>query len=125
MLVVLALTDSIPTELGNLTNLQRIYLFSNQLTGYQTGAISTSQTALNDIRLHNNGTAETPFPVADINQICEDVLASVVAANRTGELNLSGTNMTQPTGDGLAAAQTLVDTHGWTVTLKDGALSPT
>jgi Leucine-rich repeat (LRR) protein len=119
------LSGSIPVELGNLSSLGRLWLQGNQLTGYQAGAISTSQTALNEIRIQNNGTAETPFPVAGINQICEDVLASVVATPRTGTLNLSGTNMAQPTGDGLAAAQTLVDTYSWTVTLKNGVLPPT
>ena len=117
----------IPMEIGNLTNLIIIRLNSNNFTGYEAGAISTSQTDLHTVCLHDNGPT-TPFPKADINQICEDLLASVLATpdtgTRTGTLNLSGTHMIQPDGAGLAAAQSLVDDHGWTVTLKDGVLAP-
>ena len=87
------LTNPLPVEFTNCTNIAIIDLYDNSM-GLQ---------AVNDTLIVVHGMA---------------VFGNV----HGGSIDMRGTNMTQPDGTGLTAAQSLVNDFNWTVKLKDGTL---
>ncbi len=104
--------NSIPDELGHLVNLSSLDLHNNPLSHYEPGAISITQTTLNNIRLDGCALADQE----DVDAVISDVLAMVQAGGSTGgTLSLHGGTNAVPSQTGLTNINTLQNTYGWQV----------